>query len=136
MRSTQANNAGFYSASRTCSVSADFSVKYFPSQKPSQISKKHLHSLIQINSLIILAQIKTRCSLCAPPTMLQLKWEQAWFPTFRNYIFEYNQNPDALASMEKGGKPEVAFCCCMLLYVFLITSSLVSWKIHNIDAIY
>lgn len=58
LRSTQANNIGFYFASRICSVIADFSVSTSPFQRPSQISKKHLHFLIQIKSLIILAQIK------------------------------------------------------------------------------
>lgn len=58
LRATQANNTGFYFASRICSVNADYSVSTFPFQSPSQNSKKHLHFLIQIESLIILAQIQ------------------------------------------------------------------------------
>lgn len=57
LRSTQAN-ISFNFASRICSVNADFSVSTSPFQKPSQISKKHLHFLIQIKSLIVLAQIQ------------------------------------------------------------------------------
>lgn len=58
LRSTQANNIGFDLARKIYSVNVDFSVSTFLFQRPSQISKKHLHFLIQIKSPIILAQVQ------------------------------------------------------------------------------
>lgn len=66
LRSTQANNIGFYFASRICSVNADFSVSSFPFQRPSQISKKHLHFFLNTNQVTdyISSNSKLMHSLC------------------------------------------------------------------------
>lgn len=89
LRSTQANNIGFYFASRICSLSADFSVSTFPFQRPSQISKQHLH-FFNTNQATdyISSDSKPLHSLClSPPPTFLFKWKEFWFPTFNIDFF-------------------------------------------------
>lgn len=122
LRSTQANNIGFYFARKIYSVNVDFSVSTFLSQRPSQISKKHLHFLIQIKSLIISAQVQNWCTLHAPPT-LQLKWKQTWFLTISTDILSIIKMQKHWLSwstkLKKELRSEVAFCCYMHYYMSL-----------------